>query len=101
MVMSGTKAKLVTAEPYKPGYDGQRLSTRTTAPERQTLLLEKPEIVRRLHRAMLTLAVQRTIMDLGIRTGGVPQHLLDFGDHVGTEAGPARIARCRAAPPRR
>lgn len=98
MVMTATKAKLIAAEPYKPGYDGPRVSTRTTAPERQTLRQQKPEIVRRLHRAMLTLAAQGTTMDLGLRTGSVPQHIRDFGDRVGAEVEEIDPPRFRPTP---
>jgi hypothetical protein len=96
--MTRGATKLISGEPFKPDYDGPRPPTRTTAPERQTLRQEKPELVRRLHRAMLTMAATGTTMDLGIKTGGVPKHIEEFGDRVGVEVEADERPRFRPTP---
>jgi hypothetical protein len=93
-----SRAQQLTAEPFKPGYDGDRPPSRTTAPERQTLRLEKPALVARIHRAMLTLAINGSTVALGIKTGGTPQHIVEFADRVGEEQQDAPMPRFAPKP---
>lgn len=81
---------------FKPGYEGVRPSAVLTAPERQTLRQAKPDLVRRLHDAMLTLAAVEGRHSLDISTGGVPSHIVEFADRVGQEA--AELPRARFQP---
>jgi hypothetical protein len=69
---------------YKPGYDGERLSSRLTGPEAAHLRERKPALIKRLHDAMLTLSVMGGRAELGI-VGGAPAHIVEFGDMVGRE----------------
>lgn len=75
----------VTATPYKPGYEGEHLSSTLTQPEKQALRLGKADLVRRLYEAMLTLSVMAGAGIRGIAAGGTPQHIVEFSDRVGEE----------------
>jgi hypothetical protein len=83
-----------TATMFKPGYDGDRPSTRTTAPERQMLRQGKPDLVRRLHDAMLTLSVQGRAGPAGVKSN-CPAYLVEFADRVGAEQEAPPRARFR------
>jgi hypothetical protein len=84
-----------TDQTFKPGYEGRRPSAVTTAPERQTLRQAKPEILRRLHEAMLTLSAMDGLASLGIEVGGVPEHIVEFADRVGEERADLKLTRFR------
>lgn len=71
-------------EIFKPGYDGERPSTRLTGPEKQTFLKQKAELVDRLHNAMLTLRSVGGGHDLRIKSNA-PEYIQEFGDRVGEE----------------
>jgi len=78
----------VTASPdamFKPGYEGDRLATTTTGPERQALRLARGQLIRRLHDAMMTMSVQPARGGLGLAAGGTPSHIVEFSDRVGEE----------------
>lgn len=70
---------------YKPGYEGERLASTLSQPERQEFRLAKPQLQRRLYDAMLTLTVLDGpgLRQLGARA--TPAHLVEFSDRVGQE----------------
>lgn len=68
---------------FKPGYEGDRLSSTLTVPERLVLRSRKSELVQRLHDAMLTVSVMQGPARLGIGAGAAPAHIVEFADRVG------------------
>lgn len=70
---------------FKPDYEGLRPSTVLTGPERQDLRAGKPDLVKRLHTAMLTMSVVDGSGPRGFVTGSVPAHIVEFADRVGAE----------------
>lgn len=70
---------------FKPGYEGERLATTTTGPERQALRLARGQLIRRLFDAMMTMTVQPGRGGLGLAAGGTPAHIVEFSDRVGEE----------------
>lgn len=76
-------------EMYKPGYEAHRPSIVLSGPEKSVFLQGKHELVQQIHSAMLTLSVQRAPLRLGVKTGSVPAHIVEFGDRVGEEEGHA------------
>lgn len=82
---------------FKPGYEGERPSTRLTPPEKGAFLQAKAKLVTRLHDAMLSLGALGGTMDLGMGSGA-PSYLAEFGDRVGEEVGQPERARFRPTP---
>lgn len=80
---------------FKPGYEGERPSTVLTMPERQQFRQARADLIRRIHAAMLTLGALGGTMDLGIVTGGTPEHIVEFGDRVGEEQAQAPRTKFR------
>lgn len=76
---------MTTDAMYKPGYEGERLSSAMSLPERQTFREGRPRLVRRLYDAMMTL----TVMDRGgmkqLGASATPAYLVEFSDRVGQE----------------
>lgn len=70
---------------FKPEYEGVRPTTVLTGPERQDLRAGKPDLVKRLHTAMLTMSVVDGSGPRGFVTGSVPAHIVEFADRVGEE----------------
>lgn len=64
---------------FKPGYEGERPSVQMTGPERQALRQGKPDLIRRLHDAMLTLSVQNRSGPDRIRSN-FPAYAPEAGD---------------------
>jgi hypothetical protein len=86
-----------TDDIYKPGYEGERPSTRLTGPERQVFLQAKRGLVRRIHDAMMVLSVEGAAAELGLGTGS-PSYLVEFSDKVGQEKEAAPVPRFRPTP---
>lgn len=70
---------------YKPGYEGDRLSSNLSQQEKQALRLGKAALVGRLYDAMLTMSVMDGGGLRGLAAGGTPAHLIEFSDRVGQD----------------
>jgi hypothetical protein len=79
---------------FKPGYEGHRPSAQLSGPEKQTLRLNRAELVRRLNEAMLCLSVAEGTGNLGIRAG-TPTAMREFSDLIGRDRDAAARPRFR------